>query len=405
MSRKKILIINPGTLFPKVMAFQDRVINIIKCLNENHLVDVISLYTKEEEKELSERNLKNICNRYYLIRKPNHSFFRKKIYGFIVKVIQLITFKPFETFYPNWFNIKKEIYSIIKRTKYDVIQIEAWWQCSIFKNIPYNTLKVIDTHDVMYEKRELEYKHKYKDKISIYGRLYLKEYKRRELYNTSLADLIISISKPDLDVLKKHFPEKEHLMVPLGQELSAFIDYPKNSNGRTVLFYGSLGGKQNIVAFWRLYKSILPKIKNKLESIKLIILGANPTNDIKELHNGEDVIVTGYVNDVREYISQSDIMILPLEISGGFRGRIIEVMGMGVPILGTHNALDCMGMNNDEHGYISDNDDEISSYAINLLKDKKKYNDMGMKCKDFVKKHYSFESTYYKLAKYYNNIE
>ncbi len=40
MSIKKILIVNPISLFPKVMASQDRTYNMIKRLSKDHIVDV-----------------------------------------------------------------------------------------------------------------------------------------------------------------------------------------------------------------------------------------------------------------------------------------------------------------------------------------------------------------------------
>ena len=79
MSRKNILIINSGVLFPKVMAFQDRVINMTKCLNEKHNVDIICLYTTVEERKYNQEHLAEICNRFYLIKKPNNTFIKRKL--------------------------------------------------------------------------------------------------------------------------------------------------------------------------------------------------------------------------------------------------------------------------------------------------------------------------------------
>lgn len=76
MSKKRILIINPTSLFPKIMGNQDRVINMINCLSKVHEVDVITLYKTSEERLLSEKGLTSICNNYCLLRKPNHNVSR-----------------------------------------------------------------------------------------------------------------------------------------------------------------------------------------------------------------------------------------------------------------------------------------------------------------------------------------
>jgi len=398
---KKILIINPGNLFPMVMAFQDRVINLVKCLNEKHQVDIISLYVSEKERKLTEEGLKNICNNFYQIRKPNYNFFLKKIFGLLIHILSYITLKPVELFYPNWPSVRKKILKIIKKNNYDIIQIEAWWQCSLFKHVSEKTLKVIDTHDIMYEKRVLEKRYRSKGILSKKDKTFLEKYKKLELKNTGLADLIISISNYDSTVFNNYFPDKQHILIPIGQNIKQFNNYPKKDDGKTILFYGSMGGEQNIIAFWRLYNKIYPKIKKEIPEIKLIVLGANPPINIKDLDNGDSIIITDYVKDLREYIAKSSLMILPLVISGGFRSRIVEVMAMGVPVIGTHNALDGIGLSNSENCIIEDNNEVLASKAVDLLSNNYKLNKLSHKSQKFAIGNYSLEKTYGKLAEYY----
>ncbi|MFX0132350.1 MAG: glycosyltransferase [Candidatus Hodarchaeota archaeon] len=402
MSKKRILIINPGPLFPKIMASQDRIINMIKCLFKTHEVDVITLYKTSEEKLLSEKGLTGICNKYYLLQKPNHNFYSKKILGLIIKLWSYITLIPFEMVYPNWPRIKRKIRNIINNNNYDIVQIEYWYQCSIFKKIPDNILKVIDTHDVLYEKKELEIKHKTQNQFSWYHKRSLKKYRELELYNTGLSDVIISISKPDQKKFNKLFPNKKHLLISTGQNIKYFSNYPINKAEKTILFYGSLGYGQNIPAFWRFWKDILPLIKEELPFVKIVILGANPPREIRNLHNGKEIIVTGYVKDVRPYIAKSTICIIPLSQGSGFRGRVVEVMAMGVPVIGTHNALDSIDMKNGVHGYITDSNHKMAKLGIELLTDSKKIKEISENCRNFVADMYSVEATYGRLSDYLN---
>ena len=403
MKQKKILIIHPGTLYPTVMAFQDRVLKMTQVLSETHQVDLVVLYQTEEEKKIHEKKLPSICNKYYLLPKPNRNFLQRKFFGFISLIIQKLFNIPGQMIYPNWPSIQRKIKRIIKQNQFDIIQIETWWQCSLFKQANEYVLKVVDTHDVMYEKRELELKHK-NSVLSKKDIAFIKNYKKQELKNTNIADVIISISEHDLDVFKNHYPPKKHLYIPIGQDIEYFSNYSKKDDGKTILFYGSMGGEQNIIGFWRLYEKIYPQIKSNLNCVRLIVLGANPPKEISQLDNGKDIIVTGFVEDAREFISKSTVMVLPLETSGGFRGRIIETMAMGVPIIGTHNALDSVEILNDVHGYITDNDEKMAEYAIELLNNHKLRSKMGEECIKFVSEKYSIEATYGKLSKYYKEI-
>lgn len=403
MPKKRILIIHPGNLYPTIMAFQDRVINLIRVLNNSHHVEVIALYNTEEQKSLHVEKLPEICENYYLIPKPNRTFIQKKLFGILKHLISMIFKIPAQAIYPNWPSLRNQILLIVGETEYDIIQIETWWQCQLFKKMGNNIFKVVDTHDVMYEKRELERRYKNKA-LTRRDKSYLLHYKQKELENTSLADLIVSISEHDSKVFQEHFPDKNHILVPIGQDLSKFINYPHDNDAKTILFYGSMGGSQNIIAFWRLYKDILPKIKEKIPDIKLIVLGANPPNEVSELADSSSIIVTGFVSDVRPYLSKSTLMVLPLETSGGFRGRIVEVMAMGIPVIGTHNALDCIDMENGLQGFISDDDNLMAEYAVRLFTDKEMLGKMQSACREFVEFKYSLEKTYGKLSKYYSKL-
>jgi len=64
VSIKKILIVNPISLFPKVMASQDRVYNMIKRLSKYHIVDVATHVKSNYQLLKSQNELKNICNKF-----------------------------------------------------------------------------------------------------------------------------------------------------------------------------------------------------------------------------------------------------------------------------------------------------------------------------------------------------
>lgn len=401
--KKKILVINPSRLIPTTMAFQERVITMTKVLNMEHQVDLITLYKTERERESTKSELSNVTNDLYLFRKPNVGFLRRKLLTGVLRTVSFLTLYPFSLFYPNWPSIRNKIQKVISRNDYDIVQVESWLQAGIFKDLTDDTYKVLDTHDVHYEKRTLEKKH-HKEKLSQMDKLELKRYKELELRNTGLANLIISISHKDEDVFKGHFSDKHHLTIPIGKHLEQFTKYPRDDDGLTILFYGSMGGKQNIIAFWRLYRNIFPQIKRVIPEVRLIALGANPPEKIRELDAKEEITVTGFIDDVREIIGQASLMVLPLETSGGFRGRIVEVMAMGVPVIGTHNALDCTEITHGLHGYISDKDKEIANYAIELLRGSEKRKEMGNNSKKFVKNNYSLKSTYEKLSRYYAKL-
>ena len=97
-------------------------------------------------------------------------------------------------------------------------------------------------------------------------------------------------------------------------------------------------------------------------------------------------------------------MVLPMDIGVGFRGRVIEVMATGVPVIGNHNALDCIGMENGINGYVTDDYQELADYAVEILNNKDLRRTLSKNSVKFVDQNYSFNATFDKLSEYLENL-
>ena len=201
----------------------------------------------------------------------------------------------------------------------------------------------------------------------------------------------------------KIYPEKPMLLIPDGADINYYLSYDVNPQRGVILFYGAMGSSQNINAFWRLYKKILPEIKKEFPDIKLLVVGSNPPDEIRFLDNGSSIIVTGFVEDVRPWLAQAWVCLIPLELGSGFRGRIIELMAMRIPVAGTHNALDSIGFESGKHGFISDSDEDIINFSKLVLRDQKYRTEICQNASEFVRSNYSLEATFGKLNEYLKN--
>jgi glycosyltransferase involved in cell wall biosynthesis len=233
-------------------------------------------------------------------------------------------------------------------------------------------------------------------------------FEKRRLYNNikmerevvRASDLLLPLSKRNYEEFRKISPSKQMLLIPDGANLKYYLSYPSDPDPETILFYGAMSSDQNRSAFNRFYNNIYPRLRQEFPSLKLLVVGSGPPEELKALHDGSKIIVTGFVKDVRPWLSKAWFNIIPLELGSGFRGRVIELMAMGVPVVGTHNALDSIGIENCKHGFISNSDDELTIYSLNLLRDSSLRIEISKNAIDFVKKNYSLEATFGKLNKF-----
>jgi len=109
-------------------------------------------------------------------------------------------------------------------------------------------------------------------------------------------------------------------------------------------FFGSLDLELNQMAALTLLHAILPRVTEQLpdRKIALILLGCNPPQWLYDLvahraHAG--ITLTGTVDDVRPYLHQMDILVLPLQSGAGTKLRVVEAMASGVCVVGSDLAF------------------------------------------------------------------
>lgn len=107
----------------------------------------------------------------------------------------------------------------------------------------------------------------------------------------------------------------------------------------TVLFWGAMNRTENQDAVIWFVSSILPKIKESIPQIKLIVLGANPTDNIMSLAS-DNIIVTGFVDDPIPYFEKSTLAIAPLRFGAGVKLKVLEAIAAKLPVIGTSVAAE-----------------------------------------------------------------
>ena len=74
-------------------------------------------------------------------------------------------------------------------------------------------------------------------------------------------------------------------------------------------------------------------VKRVIPDVKFYIVGTNPTQEIKDLGIDDNIIVTGFVEDVRKYLAMATVSVAPLRIARGIQNKVLEAMAMGVPVV------------------------------------------------------------------------
>jgi len=384
------------TLEPMIGMSQVRVYNQIKYLARYNDVDFASLYESVASLEATKQKISSYINTYYPLKSPrnDHNKIKRLFYKLKKHIIYHLSFKPMEDIVVSQNQIKKSIQDIISRGNYDVIILHYWYWGYLLKSLPENIIKVIDTHYAVEENIELFNKGYYKthNRYRLAKELQYSLKKQYEYFKYS--DLIVVNSSKQADIFKVSLPVNKILIAENGQDLTEFLEYKCSIDNDSLLFYGSLSNQFNGIALKRILAKIYPGILKLYPNAKLFLVGSGPPYDILQKYNYPNMIVTGFIEDIKPIISKCSVMLLPLETGSGFRGRVIEVMALGVPVIGTWNGLQSIGIQDGVQGYYAESDEEIIQKAIMLINNQELRQKLSEESRKFVQERYNLEATF-----------
>jgi glycosyltransferase involved in cell wall biosynthesis len=397
---KKILIVNGGPIYPVEAMNQMRTHNMIRSLSKDFSVGLLTPYVDHESLDASHKALQVMEGEYISLKSVKHkkNIFKKRAVQSLEYFNYIILGIDREVTANKWNN--KEIIRIIKEKGYRIV-ISNYWEASLyFRDLGDEIYKILDPHYAVCENIDILNKGKNSGVKYFLEKRRLSNNIKMEREVIAASDLLLPLSVRNQEEFLKIAPGKPMLQISDGADLEHYLSYHAKPDPRTILFYGAMGSAQNRGAFRRFYYNIFPQLKTEFPDIRLIVVGSRPSEEIKALHDSEKVIVTGFVEDVRPWLSQAWFTVIPLELGSGFRGRVIELMAMGIPVVGTHNALDSIPIETGKHGFVSDSNEELTSYCFELIKNPDLRHNISLNAKDFVKVNYSLESTFGKLREH-----
>ncbi len=222
------------------------------------------------------------------------------------------------------------------------------------------------------------------------------EEKRLKDYESKVFDRFRShliISKQDAEFIDH--PKKNSItIVPNGVDFNYYAPQ-KAEKKYDLLFMGNMAYPPNIEAVIFTVNKILPLVKRTFPKIKLMIAGATPTRQVLNLES-ENVIISGWLEDVRPVFSSSKIMIAPMLISIGLQNKILQAMAMKIPCIISRLANNAIGAPLD-CVCVAEHPEEYAMHITDLLNHLEKATQIAENAFEFVKQNFDWEKNLEKV--------
>lgn len=217
-------------------------------------------------------------------------------------------------------------------------------------------------------------------------------------------DKCITVSKEDGNLLKSICPEISIEVIPNGVDPYYFNPYDNEEDETKLIFTGSMDWQPNEDAVIYFCKEIFPLIRSELADMKFFIVGSNPTNKVLSLSNIPGVYVTGLVDDVRPYIADASIYVVPLRIGGGTRLKILQALAMKKAVVSTSIGCEGIDIEPDRDLIVSDDPRDFARQVIMLSKNKDFRRKLGENGRTLILQKYDWKAIVGKLESLYIGI-
>ena len=227
----------------------------------------------------------------------------------------------------------------ILRDEYPVIMVEHSIYMSVVNILPKNSVKVfveIESRFSVVQDMWNTY-----NRTDIYADYIVESCKRFEYSLMKAYDALILLTEADKQRIEQEVSNKQMLVSPFPVLDRGSDKIDVNAwQPEKLVFLGSENHFPNKDGIKWFVDQILPKLTNR--KIKLCITGNWTAETRVAYSNNDQVVFTGFVDDLNELMKNS-ICIVPIRIGGGgIRSKLLESLSFGVPVVTT--ALGASGI-------------------------------------------------------------
>lgn len=208
------------------------------------------------------------------------------------------------------------------------------------------------------------------------------------------CDGVVAVSEEDARLFREELKLRNVLgAVPTGVDVKFFSDVKRERKPRSIVFLGSMDWMPNIDAVEYFTNEIFPLLKKDFPETKFTIVGRNPPEKVRRLATADpNVRVTGTVDDVRPFVAESEVMIVPLRVGGGTRIKIFEAMANAIPVVSTAIGAEGLPVKHGEHILLADSPDDFSRCIAQLFRSAEERERIGQNGLSLVSECFGWEA-------------
>ena len=384
---------------------QVRMHGLMSALGRRHSITSLAIAGPDVDRAAAQEAMLAYCREVVLVPgRPAADGARKRL----LQARSLFSPFSFERHLYRASDLQATIDRLLSRERFDLVNVE-------FPYLAHHRLRtapprappprlVLDEHNVEYDVLRQVAGSEAGAGRRIYNLVNWRKLRREEQLAWRRFDGIAVSSAPDEQTVRAVVPEARIAVVPNAVDLQRFSPVAaRNSDARTLLFFGAVGYFPNTDGVLWFLREIWPAIAQAHPRARVKIVGLKPPPAVLALA-GPRVEVTGFVDDVRPHISEAAVVVVPLRIGSGTRLKILEAMAMGKAIVSTSIGAAGLEVTAGKELIIADEPQEFAAETGRLLTEPRLAETIGAAARYRTVERYSWDAAAARLETFFDEV-
>ncbi|MGI9305371.1 MAG: glycosyltransferase [Gammaproteobacteria bacterium] len=207
----------------------------------------------------------------------------------------------------------------------------------------------------------------------------------------SKFDTVVAVSQRDREAMRSSFGITNVAVIRTGVDAD-FFDYLPPPGTNRVVFIGSMDWLANIDGIQFMLDEIWSLVVQEVPDASMLVVGRNPSAALQAKAKAAGVRweFTGFVDDVRPFVRQAAVSVIPLRVGGGTRIKVFEAMAMGCPVVSTQIGVEGLPLEDNKHYLRADSPAEFAAAVVKLLNDRELSRRISTDARKYVEGNFSF---------------
>jgi polysaccharide biosynthesis protein PslH len=217
-------------------------------------------------------------------------------------------------------------------------------------------------------------------------------------------DRVVPSNEDDMQTLLGLDPSLPMVLVPIGFDASAYRPDPAALRiPSRMIFHGAMNYAPNVSCVEHLARRILPHVRAARRDAHLVIVGRDPTAEVRALGALPGVEVVGAVDDMRSWITGSRVWAGPFLSGTGIKTKLLEAMATDTPAVVT--SVGGRGLDLDSGTFlVGSTEEELAAHIVRLLDDDDLARTLGQAGGDYVRARYDWPAVGRAFERLYEEV-